>query len=133
MRTEALLFGGLALFFAATGLPYAWLSHDPAGTAALMVSFLMSSLVAFFFVTQYRRRGMRPEDRKDGEVQDRAGPLDFFPPHSIHPPLTAFGGAVLALGIVYGLWLFIIGLGVLAAGVFGFVFEYVHRDEGPGP
>jgi hypothetical protein len=33
------------------------------------------------------------------------------------------------LGIVYGLWLFLIGLGILAAGVAGLVFQYVHRGE----
>lgn len=45
-------------------------------------------------------------------------------PHSIWPSLTAAGAALLALGVVFGLWLFLIGMGVALAGVFGMVFQY---------
>jgi hypothetical protein len=128
VKTEAYLFGGVALFFGGETIGYAWWSGaDPAGTAALTVSFLMAALVAFFFAVQYRRKGLRPEDRKDGEVRERAGRLDFFPPRSAWPPLAAAGATLTAVGVVFGLWLFLIGLGVLAAGVFGFVFQYADR------
>jgi cytochrome c oxidase subunit IV len=106
-----------------------WLSGDPAGSTALIVSFLMSALVAFFLWTQYRRRGRRPEDRRDGEVKERAGPLDFFPPHSVWPVVAALGYTLLALGVVFGLWLFLIGIGVAAYGIFGFVFQYIRRVD----
>ncbi|GAA0377570.1 cytochrome c oxidase subunit 4 [Streptomyces olivoreticuli] len=129
MKTEAWLFAGVAGFFLATDAFYTWLSgREPAGTAALTVSFVMASLVSFFCAMNHRRRGPRPEDRKSGEIAERAGPLDFFPPRSAHPPLTGLGAALTALGVVYGLWLFIIGFGLLAAGVFGMAFQYVHRD-----
>ncbi|MEV4442898.1 cytochrome c oxidase subunit 4 [Streptomyces sp. NPDC049577] len=130
MRTEAYLFAGVAAFFLGTDVFYLWFSgREPAGTAALTVSFVMSSLMAFFFTMNYRRKGLRPEDRRDGDVADRAGPVDFFPPRSAYPVLTAFGAALTALGVVYGLWLFIIGFGLLAAGVFGMAFQYVARGE----
>ena len=127
MKGEALLFSGVAAFFAATAAVYGWFSHEPAGTAALIVSFLMSALVAFFLWVQYRRRGRRAQDRGDAEVAETAGPLDFFPPHSGYPVLTAAGTALLGLGVAIGLWLFLIGLGVTAAGVAGFVFEFNRR------
>lgn len=80
MKTEAYLFGGVAVFFLGTTLGYALTSGpEPAGTAALAVAFLMSSLVCFFFAQNYRRRGLRPEDDRQGEVLDRRGPVDFFP------------------------------------------------------
>ncbi|MEU8549226.1 aa3-type cytochrome oxidase subunit IV [Streptomyces roseoverticillatus] len=130
MKTEAVLFAGVAGFFLVTGAVYVWLSgREPAGTAALTVSFIMASLMSFFFAMNYRRRGARPEDDKKAAIADRAGPLDFFPPRSAYPPLTALGAALSALGIVYGLWLFVIGFGVLAAGVGGMVFQYVQRDN----
>lgn len=129
MKTEGILFAGVAGFFLVTDVLYAVWSKDPAGTAALTVSFLMALLVTFFFATNYRRKGLRPEDRGDGKIHERSGPVDFFPPHSAWPVLTAAGSALAALGVVFGLWLFLIGLGVLLTGVFGLVFQYA-RPQG---
>lgn len=131
MRTEALLFGGVGVFFAGTAVLYGIWSHgDPAGTAALIVACLMAGVISFFCAVNYRRRGRRPQDRGDAEVADGAGPLEFFPPESRWPIVTAAGFAVAATGVVYGLWLFLIGVGVLGAGVFGMVFQYAARDSG---
>jgi hypothetical protein len=130
MKTEAYLFGGVAAFFLVTAVAYGWWSgREPAGTAALAVAFAMSALICFFFTQTYQRRGARPEDDREGEIAERAGPLDFFPARSAYPPVTAVGAALSALGIVFGLWLFLLGLGTLAAGVGGMVFQYVHRGE----
>ncbi|MDQ0994344.1 cytochrome c oxidase subunit 4 [Streptomyces sp. V3I7] len=130
MKAEALLFGGVAVFFGGCGALYGVWSGDPAGTAALVVAFGMAALVSFFCATQYVRRGQRPQDRTDAEVADAAGPLEFFPPHSRWPVITAFGSAVTATGVVYGLWLFLIGAGLLGLGIFGLVFQYVDRGSG---
>ncbi|MEU6578582.1 cytochrome c oxidase subunit 4 [Streptomyces sp. NPDC046805] len=131
MKAESLLFGGVAAFFGGSAALYAWWSHaDPAGTAALVVACLMGALVSFFCFVQYRRKGRRPQDRTDAEVADSAGPLEFFPPASTWPLVTALGFAVLCTGVVYGLWLFLIGFGVLARGVLGLVFQYARREPG---
>jgi hypothetical protein len=130
MKTEAYLFGGVAAFFLTTTLGYALTSGpEPAGTAALAVAFLMSSLLCFFFAQNYVRKGGRPEDDRAGEIRERGSPIDFFPPRSSYPLVTGLGAAVTALGIVYGLWLFLIGFGILTAGVGGLVFQYAHRGE----
>ncbi|KUM73254.1 cytochrome c oxidase subunit 4 [Streptomyces sp. ISL-22] len=128
MKTEARLFIGVAGFFLVTAVGYGWRSKEPAGTAVLVIAFLMAALVAFFLHTQYRRRGLRAQDRPDAEVVDTAGPLDFFPPHSPWPITTALGSVLAALGVVYGLWLFLLGIGVLGQGVLGMVFQYADRD-----
>lgn len=124
MRAETSYFTGVSVFFAGNATVYGWFSGDPAGTVALSIACGMSGLIAFFLFTQYRRVGRRPEDRRDGEVRERSGRLDFFPPHSVFPVVTAAGMAVLALGVVFGLWLALIGVAVLAMGVGGFVFQY---------
>ncbi|MBW1603608.1 cytochrome c oxidase subunit 4 [Streptomyces sp. JJ66] len=124
MRAEAWYFTGVSAFFALVTVPYAVWGDDPAGRAILVVACLMSALIAFFLWTQFRRRGRRPEDRREGEIADRAGPLDFFPPHSLAPVVTAAGFALVGTGVVFGLWLALIGFAVLAGGVFGFVFQY---------
>ncbi|NUS14681.1 MAG: cytochrome c oxidase subunit 4 [Streptomyces sp.] len=132
MTTEAWLFGGVSGFFLGTGLWYGIWSHEPAGSAVLGVAFLMSALIAAFFTRTGRERGLRPEDRGDGEVAERSGPVDFFPARSPYPPVVGAGAALTALGIVFGLWMFLLGLGVLLAGVLGLVFQYVHRTDPPG-
>ncbi|MEU0400576.1 cytochrome c oxidase subunit 4 [Streptomyces sp. NPDC006197] len=129
MKSEAYLFAGVAVFFLVTDVAYAWFAREPAGIAALSVSFLMAAVIAFFSLVNYRRKGMRPEDRPDAEIQERGGRVDFFPPHSRHPVVTATGAAIVAYGLVFGVWLALIGLGVLLLGVFGMVFQYAGRES----
>lgn len=128
MKTEAALFAGAAAFFAVVTSVYAGLHREPAGTAALLVSFLMSALVSFFLWVQHLRHGPRPQDRREAEVLEGAGPLAFFSPRSSFPVLAAVGTALAGLGVIYGLWLFLIGIGLIAPGVAGFVFQ--HSDDG---
>ncbi|MDX2682789.1 aa3-type cytochrome oxidase subunit IV [Streptomyces sp. NY05-11A] len=131
MRAESFLFGGVAAFFGGSAVLYGVWSHaDPAGTAALIVACLMAAVISFFCATHYRRKGLRPQDRGDAEVADGAGPLEFFPPESPWPVVVAAGFAVTATGVVFGLWLFLIGAGVLGAGVSAMVFQYADRDSG---
>ncbi|MBV6702698.1 cytochrome c oxidase subunit 4 [Kitasatospora aureofaciens] len=129
MKLEGRLFAGMALYFGVTGLIYWIFSHEPAGTTALAVGFLTSSLVALFLHVQYRKRGLRPQDQYEAEIADAAGPLEFFPPRSVWPPAVALGLTVLALGVVYARWLALLGLGLLAGAVLGFVFQYVDRED----
>lgn len=129
MKGEAWVFTGVALFFGATTVVYAWFAHEPAGSAALCVSFVMSSLVAAFLWRQYRRGGERPEDRKAGEVRDAAGRRTYYPARSYFPVLAAAGSALVGLGVVQGLWLCLIGFGVLLPGILGFAFQNLGHPE----
>ncbi|KJK59333.1 aa3-type cytochrome oxidase subunit IV [Saccharothrix sp. ST-888] len=129
MRAESALFAGVAAFFAVTGALYGWLAAEPAGTVALTVAFLMSGLLALFCWTQHVKRGERLQDRADIAVVEGAGPLDFFAPHSLYPVLCALGAALFGLGVVFGVWLVLIGFGVLVPGTVGFVFQYGQRER----
>ncbi|WP_037853976.1 cytochrome c oxidase subunit 4 [Streptomyces sp. NRRL S-340] len=132
MKTEARLFTGVAVFFALTAAGYGWWAAEPAGTAALAVTCLTAALIAFFLRVQHRRRGPRAQDRQDAEVVDTAGPLAFFSPHSPWPVVVALGAVLLALGVVLGLWLVLMGFGVLGCGVLGLVFQHAGRDDERG-
>ncbi|MEU2604029.1 aa3-type cytochrome oxidase subunit IV [Streptomyces albus] len=129
MKLEATLFAGVALFFACVTVPYATYSEDPAGTAAVVIACLMAALVSFFLAVQHKRHGARPEDRRDGEIRERGGPLGLFPARSPWPAMTALGVALLGTGTVFGLWLFLIGTGVTGAAVCGFVFQYARSGH----
>jgi hypothetical protein len=123
VKTEAWLFTGTAVFFLAVATVYGVLAQDPAGLSALVVSFLMAALISLFLWRQYSRTGHRPEDRPGVPVRETAGRRFLFPePHSYAPVVTAAGAVLLGLGVAKGLWIFLIGCGVLVPGVFGFVF-----------
>jgi ABC-type Fe3+ transport system permease subunit len=132
VKAEAILFVGVAVFFAISGAIYAAFSTDPAGNAALIISVLMASLIAFFLWMQYRRRGARLQDTKSARIEEAAGPLAFFPPSSHYPVVAALGTALTGLGVIFGLWLFLIGLAVTVHGVMGFVFQYERHPSGEG-
>jgi hypothetical protein len=129
MKREAVLFAGVALFFGVAAAVYGWWSREPAGTAALVVAAAMAGMITFYLWYQYRRTGVRPEDRRDAEIVEGAGSMGFFPPDTAYPLLTAAGMAVTAMGVVLGLWLFLIGAGVLLAGVCGFVCQFGDRGQ----
>ncbi|WP_327280262.1 MULTISPECIES: cytochrome c oxidase subunit 4 [unclassified Streptomyces] len=123
MKAEAWLFSGVAVFFAVTGGVYAAFSTDPAGVAALSVSFLMSALVAAFLWRQYGRGGRRPEDTTDAEIRAGGDRRFSFPASSFAPVTAATGTALMGIGAVQGLWLVLIGAGVVIPGLYGFVFR----------
>lgn len=124
MKTEAWLFGGVAAFFAVTGGIYAAYASDPAGIAALVLACIMAAVISFFCYQHHRRHDRRAQDRPGAEVADAAGPLEFLPAGSHWPIVTAAGFTLSALGVVVGLWLFLIAFGLLAVGVLGLVFQY---------
>jgi hypothetical protein len=67
----------------------------------------------------------RPEDRLDAEIADGAGELGFFPPHSWWPLWCGLTLAVCVFGTAMGTWwLLVIGVGLLAVTVCGWVYEY---------
>jgi hypothetical protein len=127
VKGEAWLFTGVALFFAVTGGSYVVYASEPAGFAALAVSCLMSALIAAFLWRQSYRTGRRPEDRKNVRVKEAGGTREYFPARSYFPVISAAGTALLGLGVIQGLWLFLIGVGVLVPGVYGFVFQNAER------
>ncbi|MBD0692904.1 cytochrome c oxidase subunit 4 [Streptomyces sp. CBMA123] len=131
MKAEGWLFAVMTVFFAVTGLVYGFWAREPAGKAILTVAFLMSGLVALFWFVQHQRRGGgRPQDRKDAEIVESAGPVGFFPARSGYPVLTAAGLAVFALGLVFARWLIVCGAVLLGFAVFGFIFQYHDRGDG---
>lgn len=124
MKVEGRLFASGVVFYTIVAIAYWLLSHEPAGTTALALTAGLAALISFYLVVTGRRIGLRPEDRVDGEIDEATGELGFFSPHSWWPLMVAGGGAIVALGIVFGFWLLFIGVVVLGFAVIGLVFEY---------
>ena len=129
MRTSGLIFAIMTVFFAVVTPVYWLLTNEPTGTTALVLTFGLSLMLAFYLIfVSNRLGGTPPEDRGDGEIYEAAGEYGFFSPKSWTPLYVAGASSVLVLGLVFGFWLALIGLGLLVAALFAFVFEY-YRGE----
>ncbi len=124
MRVEGWLFLGCAIFFGVADAFYWGLSHDPTGGTALALAVGLAFLTGFYVLFTGRRLPRRPEDDTEGEVEQGTGEVGFFSPHSWWPLFVGLGGALAALGVAVGWWLFLIGALALMFSVIGFVFEY---------
>jgi hypothetical protein len=128
VKAEAWVFGFNAAFFALVTPSYWFLSEDPTGTAALVMTTLLAGLVTFYLGFHANKMDARPEDRRDADIVEGAGELGFFPPYSWWPLWCALALAVCVLGVVFGWWLFIIGVGAGSITLIGWVFEF-YRGE----
>lgn len=128
MRMESRIFLVVAAFFAIVSFAYWFASHEPTGTAALILTFFLCIMIAGYLTLISRRIDARPEDRNEGEIVESAGELGFFSPQSIWPLFCALALAFIMLGIVFGWWIAIIagGLGVVA--LTGLIYEYYRGD-----
>jgi hypothetical protein len=129
MRTNGLIFAGMTVFFAIVTPAYWFLSKDPTGSVALLLTFGLTLMLGFYLLFVAKRMGgMPPEDRADGEIYEAAGEYGFFSPKSWTPLYVAAGASVLVLGLVFGFWLALIGVALLLGGTYAFVMEH-YRGE----
>ena len=128
MKAEAWIFGINAAFFALVAPTYWFLSEDPTGTAALVMTTLLATLVTFYLGFHANKMDPRPEDLNEAEVVDGAGELGFFPPYSWWPLWCALALFLIVLGVVFGWWLSFIGVGAGSVALIGWVFEF-YRGE----
>lgn len=128
MKVEGNLFAGIGVFLVPVIPIYWYYSEDWTGTTALVLTFGLCALIGFYLLFTAKRIDQRPEDDPTALIEDGAGELGFFSPHSWWPLLLAGAGAVATLGIVFGLWLFVLSVPLFAFATWGFVFEY-YRGE----
>jgi hypothetical protein len=124
MKAETWTILSVGIFFALIAPVYWVLTTDPTGTTALVMTTLLCVLLGFYLGVVANQIPDRPEDRSDGEIADGAGEQGFFPPYSWWPLFCALALAVCVLGVVIGWWLFIIGVGIGAVTLWGWIFEY---------
>ena len=121
MGTGSKVFYAIGTFLALMAVFYilatAWIGEDAylfgvewVGAVGLVLASVMSFMLAGYLDITERRMDIVPEDWEEAEIEDGAGVLGFFSPHSIWP--FAMSGAVLFLGLgiaFYQLWLIAFG------------------------
>ncbi|MFZ2511888.1 MAG: cytochrome c oxidase subunit 4 [Gordonia sp. (in: high G+C Gram-positive bacteria)] len=136
MKIEARIFEAIAVFFIVVGTIYAvatanyYTGPEWAGIACLYFSAMLSLLAGGYFRFVSRRVEIRPEDYDDAEIEDGAGELGFFSPHSWWPIAVAIGASLFAIGFASGNFWFAIGSAlVIVVAATGLVMEYYVGPE----
>ncbi len=129
MKVESFVFVALAAFVSVITPIYWILARDPAGTAALVLTFFLVLMIGGYLALVARRLDPRPEDKKRGEIAEGAGELGFFPPQSIWPLFVALTFTLVCLGPVFGWWLMILGFGFGAIALTGLLYEFYRGDH----
>jgi hypothetical protein len=130
VKVETLLFSSGVLFFSPIAIIYGIVTqwHEPVGVAALLLTAGLAFLIGLYLWITARRIELRPEDDPYGEIRQGFGEQGVFAPYSWWPLPLAFGSAVVFAGMAVGLWMFLMGLGISAVALVGWVFEY-YRGE----
>ena len=129
MHTEWKLFAG-GIVFVPMGIVYGFMTEfkEWVGFPAMLLLAAMSLMVAFYLRKHGKVIGDRPEDRTDGEIAEKAGPVGTFAPWSWWPLVLGLAAATAFLGVAVGFWIFYIGAGLAAVAIIGWVFEHSRGD-----
>lgn len=128
MKIEGWIFGLGFIFFLPLSAIYWFLSRDPIGTTALAMSAGLSIIVAFYVLYTAKRVYPRPEDRMNAEIDEADPEYGFFSPHSWWPLMIGLGGFIIALGLIFAVWVIVFGAAFLLIALVGWLFEYYRRD-----
>ena len=128
MKIEGALFATGFVFYTFLAGIYWYFSRDEVGTTALALTGALAFLISFYALYTSKRVYPRPEDRLDAEVDEADPEYGFYSPHSWWP--LAVGVSVLALvfGLIFAVWLIVLGVAALMFAVIGWLFEY-YRGE----
>ena len=113
-----------AVFYAFVAGVYWYFSRDVVGTTALALTGALAFLVSFYSLYTAKRVYPRPEDRLDAEVDEADPEYGFFSPNSWWPLVLGFSTMVIVFGLIFAVWLIVLGVFILLIALIGWMFEY---------
>ena len=132
LRVEMWTFLAGIGFFLPVALIYGLWSHwEPVGTVGLLLLVGLYALSGFYLMLVGRRVDPRPEDNPVSDVEDHAGEIGVFSPHSWWPLVLGVAAAIAFAGVAIGWWMFGIGLAVAVVGLVGQTYEFSRRPHAP--
>jgi len=129
VRVEAKLLLGLGLFFGLMCAVYWNWSLENAGGVMMFAGMLLGFLPGGYYYWWSRRMKPRPEDDPQATQAQGAGVVGAFPGTSIWPFTMGMGAFFCVLGLVFGIWMLVPGLGLFGWALFGGTAE--GRRGGP--
>ena len=156
MTDEAGILLRVSIFGFVAGIVYWFLSYEWLGTVALLLLGAGPGFAGLILVQEQRQRGGTGESRAVAmrrlagiPPQDPPGPEDLsaedlgvLPLPTIWPLAASLGVAMLFTGLIYGLWLVILGLGLIVYAAWGWLaavnrenrYGRIHADtKAPSP
>ena len=142
MTDEAGILLRVSIFGFVAGVVYWFLSYEWLGTVALLLLGAGPGFAGLILVQEQRHRGGTGESRAVAlrrlagiPPQDPPGPEDLgaedlgvLPLPTIWPLAASLGVAMLFTGLIYGLWLVILGLGLIVYAAWGWLAA-VNREN----
>lgn len=128
MKIEGWLFIAGFVFYAFISAAYFILSQDLVGTTLLLFTGLLAIICGFYVLFTSKRVYPRPEDRRDGNIDEADPEYGFFSPHSWWPLAVGFAVFVLVLGFIFAAWMFAFGILLVLIASAGWLFEYYYGD-----
>jgi hypothetical protein len=116
------------VFYAFLSGIYWYFSRDEVGTTALALTGALAFLISFYAFYTSKRVYPRPEDRLDAQVDEADPEFGFYSPHSWWPLAVGFSVLALVFGLIFAVWLIVLGVAALMFAVIGWLFEY-YRGE----
>jgi hypothetical protein len=125
MKLEYRLMLGVTLFLGVVAAVYWFTSTEDSGTVLLAFGGFAYAILFSYLLLQYlrRRKIPRPEDRTDATSADGAGEVGFFPNASIWPAGMGLGFVLIAVGLVFGAWFWVMGAILALGAIIGFSVE----------
>ena len=131
MKPGGILYMLGALFYFVLGVVYWFWTGEIVGTVGITLTGGLALLTGFYILFTLRRIGPGPDDLDYAEIADADPDFGFFSPGSWWPLPVAIATALIALGLVFAVWLVIIGLGVLFISIYGLMSEYYRGPRLP--
>jgi hypothetical protein len=142
MTDEAGILLRVSIFGFVAGIVYWFLSYEWLGTVALLLLGAGPGFAGLILVHEQRQRGGTGESRAVAlrrlagiPPQDPPGPEDLgaedlgvLPLPTIWPLAASLGVAMLFTGLIYGLWLVILGVGLILYAAWGWLAA-VNREN----
>jgi len=142
MTDEAGILLRVSIFGFVVGIVYWFLSYEWLGTVCLLTLGAGPGFAGLILIQEQRHRGGRGESRAAAlrrlagvPPPDPPGPKDLedddlgvLPLPTIWPLAAALGFTILFTGLIYGLWLVILGLGLLGYAAWGWLAA-VNREN----
>ena len=142
MTDEAAILLRVSIFGFVAAVVYWFLSYEAFGTVALLLLGAGPGFAGLVLIHEQRQRGGTGESRANAlrrlagiPPQDPPGPEDLeaedlgvLPLPTIWPLAAALGFTILFTGLIYGLWLVILGLGLIGYAAWGWLAA-VNREN----